>query len=242
MGKKKNRRTLMVLLKALFIPVLIGSVLGFVFVVVLMQLEPRFTADGAADAPSAAPALPERVVILLQDRDETIMGMWQWQPEPNESACIPSLDALIYPQGKTLGELLSLARSSGDDKWVANHAQHLPTDCDPTFFGKQAQVVLLAHDGFVSLVDAYGGIWVGDERISGEQAWDYVSALSDSIDRSQELQRVVWLALADKARQGVSVASVQQNTGWFQVFPATDRALNVLEVALRNTPNQVATP
>lgn len=231
------------LARACLLPVLLGAGAGVAVVVLVLRLSQGDILHREPAATSTLGQSPqERAIILLTDSDgEQVIGYWEWRSSPHTTACIPSNELLVEPQGMTLGEILSSALAAGGEAWAADTARNLVTGCRAEPAGEQGSVILVPAAGLVELVDALGGIKVGGSVMSGRQAWEYMNPQSAPARDIQSRQRAVWLALAEAARNSDAPACGLVR-GHVRSVPPSEDACRQLELVLRQTPPDIRTP
>jgi hypothetical protein len=194
----------------------------------------------ATSTPGQGPQ--ERAIILLTGSDgEQVVGYWEWRPSPHTIACIPSNEALVEPQGRTLGEILSSALAAGGEAWAAETARNLVTGCGAEPAGEQGSVILMPAAGLVELVDALGGIEIGGSVMTGRQVWEYMDPRPAPARDIQSRQRAVWLALAEAARNS-DASACEAGQPMVRSLPSSEDACRQLELVLRQTSPDVQTP
>lgn len=223
----------------MILPTLKGLIIGFCGLLLLYKLGQTIHPATAAGKSEEIEQESRRVVLMLTGRENNqVAGLWQW--DSNTGACIASLDYIVSPTGKELGDLLQAAASAGDDQWIARHARSLPSDCGPAGESTVIQVVLISGEGLADLVDSLDGLEIDEQQMDGRQVWEYLVDGSVDIYERSIHQYNVWMALGDKIKHDPkSVHLLKDKDSHFWSDSTTDSAIDLVKQVVSYTPQSI---
>ena len=228
------------------LPILVGMILGagMMGAWLLMQGKLDLNLSQTPSPDTEGMAAAERVVILLlDDSGERLIGLWQWDPQAEQPACIASNDFMVNPPGRTVKEIVGLARGYGDLNWLASNASSIKTDCTPEDGTESAIVLVLTADELVPLVDSLGGLVIEGGPYTGDEAWRFLAEEASSADEQQNRERQIWAALSARAAEpGDYCAIFNRSDLQIKAVPGSIDGCQLLIDVLRQNPDEIACP